>query len=85
MKVDGSVFAMVDVWGRFVVKLPAERVTALVSEGAGSAFDNGRGRAMRQWLVVGDASRERELAEEALAFVGSSRAEDRARPRRTRS
>jgi len=73
MKVDGSVFAMVDVWGRFVVKLPRERVATLVAEGAGRPFDNGKGRVMRQWLVVDQPSRERELAEEALAFVGGPR------------
>ena len=72
MKVDGSIFAMVDVWGRFVVKLPAERVAALVADGSGSAFDNGKGRVMKQWLVVDDASQERALTEEALAFVGGA-------------
>jgi hypothetical protein len=76
MKVDGSVFAMVDVWERFVVKLPAERVAALVAEGAGRRFDNGKGRVMRQWLVVDDATRERELTEEALAFVGGRAPEE---------
>jgi TfoX/Sxy family transcriptional regulator of competence genes len=70
LKVNGSIFAMVDVWGRFVVKLPADRVTALVAEGAGSPFDNAKGRVMKQWVVVDDPTRERELAEEALAFVG---------------
>jgi hypothetical protein len=72
MKVDGSIFAMVDVWGRFVVKLPAERVSALVAEGAGSPFDNGKGRVMKQWVVVDDATQERALTEEALAFVGGA-------------
>jgi hypothetical protein len=72
MKVDGSIFAMVDVWGRFVVKLPAERVSALVAQGSGSPFDNGKGRVMKQWLVVDDAAQERSLTEEALAFVGGA-------------
>ena len=70
MKVDGSIVAMVDAWGRFVVKLPAERVAALVAAGTGSPFDNGKGRVMRQWLVVDDPASERPLTEEALAFVG---------------
>ena len=74
LKVNGSIFAMVDVWGRLVVKLPSERVSALVSDGTGAPFDNGKGRVMKQWVVVVDPVLDRELVEEALAFVGGAAA-----------
>lgn len=69
MKVDGSIFAMVDVFERFVVKLPADRVAGLIADLTGAAFDNGKGRVLKQWLVVQDPARERELVEEAWEFV----------------
>jgi hypothetical protein len=35
-----------------VVKLPAERVSELLESGEGSVFDAGRGRAMKEWVVL---------------------------------
>jgi hypothetical protein len=68
LKVDGSIFAMV-VKGDLVLKLPARRVEALVGSGEGSPFDNGKGRPMREWVVVTDPAADLTLAREALEFV----------------
>jgi hypothetical protein len=70
LKSGGSIFAMLT-GGRLVVKLPRGRVTELVASGAGEPFDAGKGRPMKEWLVVSDAGDDawRDLAEEALAFV----------------
>ena len=35
-----------------VVKLPAERVSELLESGEGSVFDAGRGRPMKEWIVL---------------------------------
>lgn len=53
LKFAGKVFAM-EVKGRLVVKLPAERVDELVAAGA-ERFDPGHGRLMRQWASVSAA------------------------------
>jgi hypothetical protein len=70
LKVDGAIFAMLRD-GRLVVKLPRDRVAALVGDGTGEPFEAGRGRPMREWVAVagGDDAAWRALAEEALAFV----------------
>ena len=70
LKVDGRIFAM-HVGGALVVKLPRERVAALVADGTGGPFVSGRGAAMREWLTVlaDDEATRLALAEEALAFV----------------
>jgi hypothetical protein len=52
LKVNGRIFAMMSSKGDFVVKLSTERVSELVRAGRGAAFDPGRGRLMKQWLVV---------------------------------
>jgi hypothetical protein len=52
LKVNGKIFAMMSSKGDFVVKLSTERVSELVRVGRGAAFDPGRGRLMKQWLVV---------------------------------
>ena len=73
LKVHGRIFAMLT-QSRLVVKLPRERVDALVAAGGGDRFDPRRdGRLMKEWLAVGPALDERwlELANEALAYVGS--------------
>jgi hypothetical protein len=49
--VNGKVFAML-VRGALVVKLPRDRVDALVDAGKGERFDPGHGRLMKEWLVV---------------------------------
>jgi hypothetical protein len=71
LKVDGKIFAML-VRGELVVKLPRERVDALVGSGRGHRFDpRGDGRLMKEWLVVeGPEPPWLELAREAYRFVG---------------
>jgi TfoX-like protein len=71
LKVEGSIFAMLQD-GRLVVKLPRERVSALVATGTGEPFGAGKGRPMKEWVAVPDADDAlwRTLAEEALTFVG---------------
>jgi hypothetical protein len=70
LKVGGSIFAMLT-RGDVVVKLPAERVTALVADGTCAPFDSGKGRPMREWAVVVDPAADEGLARAALAFVRS--------------
>lgn len=72
LKVRGKIFAMLTTTGQFVVKLPAERVAALVRLGKGSPLETGGGRLMKEWVVIeGGASRTRlTLAREARDFVG---------------
>ncbi len=74
LKVDGSIFAMLQD-GRLVVKLPRDRVDALIAAGAGEPFGAGRGRRpMAEWVaVVGvDESRWLALGREALRYVGGA-------------
>jgi len=74
LKVDGKVFAMV-VKGRLVVKLPAERVEALVASSEADYFDPGHGRRMKEWAAIPPATSAAWLnyAEAALAFVAGGR------------
>jgi hypothetical protein len=70
LKINKSIFAML-VNDQIVVKLPATRVSRLISDGAGAPFDAGKGRPMKEWvgLTVDDEAC-RELVAEAKAFVG---------------
>lgn len=70
LKVGQQVFAM-EVKGRLVVKLSAERAHELRSKGLAEAFDPGHGRPMKQWVAVSPKARVDwvELSREALAFV----------------
>ena len=72
LKVGGKVFSMVHK-GRLVVKLPAERVAALIKSGDGAPFDPGNGRLMKEWVAVKPMAKRLwiKLAEEARDFVGS--------------
>ena len=72
LQVDGRIFAMSNEAG-LVLKLPRDRVATLVTSGEGLPFDAGKGRPMKEWVIVPWRSREasQALAEEALAFVGT--------------
>jgi TfoX/Sxy family transcriptional regulator of competence genes len=71
LRVSGKVFAML-VRGELVVKLPKDRVDALVDTGVARRFDAGKGRPMKEWASVpANASRRwKGLVEEAKVFVG---------------
>jgi hypothetical protein len=71
LKVNGKIFAMMSSKREFVVKLSEERVNELVTDGKGSRFDPGRGRAMKEWLVVtADPTLWIPLAKEARKLIG---------------
>ena len=73
LNVNGRIFAML-VKGRFVAKLPKERVDALVASGAGDYFDPGHGRLMKEWVALADSSPSWvALAKEAYTFVKSAK------------
>jgi chaperonin GroEL len=72
LRTGGKIFAML-VGGALVVKLPKARVDALVEAGKGTRFDAGKGRPMKEWVVLDDshsAAQWLELAREARVFVG---------------
>ena len=76
LKVRGKIFAMLSSQGRLVVKLPRQRVDALVASGDGERFDPRRdGRVMKEWLALAPTSPLEwlPLAQEARAFVASNR------------
>ena len=73
LQVNGRIFAMLSN-GRLVVKLPRQRVDALIAAGVGERFDPRHdGRLMKEWLVAEPTSGESwlSLAREALEFVAS--------------
>ncbi len=55
------------------MKLPRDRVDALIGNGIGGPFDAGKGRPMKEWLIAtaDDESTWLVLAREALIFVAS--------------
>ncbi len=73
LKVNGKVFAML-VKGKFVAKLPGERVDQLVSSGAGEYFDPGHGKLMKEWVALAGAENQWVgLAKEARRFVSGGK------------
>ena len=71
LKVNGKLFAM-SVKGALVVKLPKDRVDALVASGVGTHFDPGHGRLMKEWVAVqGSEDHWVNLAREAREFVSA--------------
>ncbi len=75
LKVNGRLFAMMSSKGKFVAKLPKERVKALVSAGKGDYFDPGHGRLMKEWVAVDPGGADLvDLAREAHRFVKGGKA-----------
>jgi TfoX/Sxy family transcriptional regulator of competence genes len=69
LKVGGRLFVLFT-QGTLVVKLPKERVGALVASGVGKPFDPGHGRLMKEWLMVTSTKTAwTDLAKEAHGFV----------------
>jgi hypothetical protein len=85
LKYRGKIFAML-VRGSLVLKLPGDRVAALIKAGEGVAFDANKGTAMREWFSLAPDSRLgwQSLATEALDFARASAASRPARVPRTR-
>ncbi len=73
LQVGSKMFAMLSSKSSLVVKLPKERVDALVAAGQGEHFDPGHGRPMKEWLSLSPTADEDwiALATEALKFVAS--------------
>src|ERR1700688_92612 len=70
LQIDGKIFAMLSSQQHFVVKLPRDRVDALVVARRGSRFDPGHGRLMKEWFGAGPTVDVDwvALATEALSF-----------------
>jgi hypothetical protein len=77
LKVNGKIFAMLSSKGAFGLKLPKDRVDELVRTGKGAYFDPGRGKLMKEWVVVARTTRQKsriELAREAHRFIRDGKA-----------
>jgi hypothetical protein len=73
LKVNGTLFALFT-QGTLVVKLPKERVAALVAAQIGKPFDPGHGRLTKEWLTVTSPEASWvDLAREAHDFTRSGR------------
>jgi hypothetical protein len=77
LKTNNKIFAMISSKGEFVVKLSRARVDALVAAGIGDRFDGGRGRPLKEWLVVRETAHRQwlRLAREAMLYADSGRGE----------
>ncbi|HLZ76253.1 hypothetical protein [Phenylobacterium sp.] len=69
LMVGGKLFAAVR--GEvLLLKLPAERVAALIASGDGAPFDANKGKPMKEWMLARMSADWDALAREAAAFVG---------------
>jgi hypothetical protein len=70
---NGKIFAMM-ARGKFVAKLPRERVEELAASGYGEHFDPGHGRLMKEWVAIGAGGPDWiALAREAYRFVNGGK------------
>jgi hypothetical protein len=56
---------------RFIVKLPVERVAALIESGEGLPYDAGTGKPLKEWVIISGNGLESwiKFGEEAKAFA----------------
>ena len=73
LKVNDKIFAMLSARGEFVVKLPRQRVDALVAAEDGERFEMGHGRAMKEWVAIHPTAEADwvALAREAMELVAA--------------
>lgn len=81
LRFQNKIFAML-VRGRLVLKLPADRVDALIAAGQGGRFDANKGTPMKEWFSLDPESQQPwlPLAREALSFANSGRPGRSGRP-----
>ena len=72
LKVDGKIFATLSK-GRLLLKLPGERVEALIAANIGARFSTGAGRAKKEWVTIAPTNPAHwvRLSDEARAYVVS--------------
>ena len=72
LKIKRKMFAMFNK-GRYVLKLPKERVQDLINSGEGQPYDPGNGKIMKEWVIIPEKYSQKwiELAEEAKEFAKS--------------
>ena len=70
---DGKLFTF-PYHGDLVLKLPADRIDALIESHEARRFERGQGRPMREWIVLPAASRAEwsDFAREAYRFVSGA-------------
>ena len=64
-------FAFLSSKGELIVKLPSEKVDALTASGNGERSHPARGRPMKEWIALNEASKLKwlDLARESMDFV----------------
>ena len=74
LKIKRKMFAMFNK-GRYVLKLPKERVQDLINSGEGQPYDPGNGKIMKEWVIIPEKYSQKwiELAEEAKAELEAFR------------
>jgi hypothetical protein len=73
LRVNGAIFAMLSN-GQLVVKLPVDRVDALIATGACGPYDAGKGRPLKEWAAVATGRHSwSDLAREAHDYVVAKR------------
>jgi hypothetical protein len=72
LKVNGKIFVALS-QGRLLLKLPSERVDALVIANLAERFSTGAGPAKKEWVTIAPSSAEHwmRLSDEARQYVSS--------------
>ena len=70
LKIRKKMFAMLNK-GRYIVKLPKERVEKLLNSGNGLPYDPGNGKIMKEWVIIPEDYPDKwiEYASEAKEFA----------------